>query len=177
MIENLISTARKLGKELTIPTHTVLVAPGDKVDKIYWVVKGGLLLSHIHPKSGEEKALNFFTPRFHPLATVAQSFYMGEPSRFYLKSFTNTTLIELEQSRFDELFSNPLYSEWLQRFAFISLIEKNEIREMLIALDSREMFAFLTKKYPQLLQDVPSKYVANILNISPQWLSKLKREC
>lgn len=46
---------------------------------------------------------------------------------------------------------------------------------MLIALDSQEMFDFLTKKYPQLLQDVPSKYIANVLNITPQWLSRLKQ--
>lgn len=173
-IKDIIQEFAKYGNEKEIQSHTILISPNKKVHNIYWVIKGGLVLSHVHPATGEEKAINFFTPRFHPIATVAEAFYLNEPSKFYLKTFTNTTLIEVSKENFEHLYKNSDYSDWLQQYSIKSLIEKNELRAMLIALDSKEMLGYIRKKYPQILQDVPSKYIANILNITPQWLSKLK---
>ena len=50
------------------------------------------------------------------------------------------------------------------------------MRANLISLNSLEMLKLLHKNYPQILLQVPSKYIADFLGISPQWLSKLKHQ-
>ncbi|MCG8332703.1 MAG: hypothetical protein MI974_33770, partial [Chitinophagales bacterium] len=57
-----------------------------------------------------------------------------------------------------------------------TLLDKNELRALLISLSSEEMLQYLHEHYPQILQQIPSKYVANFLGITPQWLSKLKHK-
>lgn len=174
--EVLIKEFHEIGIKKNFKSQYFLITPNDTANKIYIVLGGGLVLLHIHPKTGIEKAINFFTPTFHPMATVGDSFHKGETSKFYLKTFTNTTVLEIDKNNFDYLLKSSEYSEYLYNYAIKSLLEKNEIRAMSVVSDSLEMLQFLQQKYPQILQYVPSKYIANFLGITPQWLSKLKHK-
>jgi CRP/FNR family transcriptional regulator, anaerobic regulatory protein len=44
----------------------------------------------------------------------------------------------------------------------------------LIAFDARQNYEFLLKNYPDLIKNVPAKYIASILGIEPRHLSRLK---
>ena len=164
----------KIGNEKQLQSHKELVHFGERVNKIYLIKKGGLVLNHVHPKTAKERAINFFIPDFHPIATVSHSYVLNEPSKYRLKTFTNTTLIEIDRISINHFMENSELSAAFQSNGVKTMIEKNELRAHLISLSSEEMLKHLHTEFPQILQQVPSKYVADFLGITPQWLSKLK---
>lgn len=173
--KTLLNEFEHLGTKKKLISHHSLINKGDKVNKVYLVLSGGLVLLHVHPKTGVERAVNFFLPDLHNLASIAEHFYLNTPSIYHLKTFTNSTLIEIKKTDFEYFLATSEHSKSLQEYGIRTLIEKNTLRTHLISLKSGEMLAHLHSNYPQIIQQVPSKYIANFLGISPQWLSKLKR--
>lgn len=165
-----------IGTTRQLKSHYTLVNQGDKVNKIYLVLSGGLILLHVHPITGVERAINFFIPDFHPIASVAEHYYLQTPSIYRLKTFTNSTVIELDRAAVDEYISTSNQLLFFQDYGIRTLLEKNTLRTLLISLNSEEMLQHLHQHHPQILQQVPSKYVADFLGITPQWLSKLKHK-
>lgn len=174
-LQNIYRHLSELGEEKTVKSHTTLIAYGEKVNKLFLILKGGMILLHVHPKTGAERAINFFIPDFHPIASIAEPYYLETPSEYHLKTFTNTTYIEIKKADFDAFLSTSEYGKQMMDYGIRSLLQKNEIRAKLISYSSEEMLQYLHEKLPQILQNIPSKYVANFLGITPQWLSKLKR--
>ena len=172
--KKLFQELSKIGVEKQYKSFKVVVQPGDKVNKIHLVKKGGLVLTHVHPITAKEKCVNFFTPDFNPIATVVQSYGFNEPSKYKLKTFTNTDLIEIDKPTLDEFLKNSELAPQIYKLTIENLIEKNELRVNLITLSSEEMFTHLHNNFPYILQQVPSKYIADFLGITPQWVSKLK---
>lgn len=175
-IKILFEKLSEIGIEKQFQSHTHLVLFGDHVNKVYLIKKGGLVLHHVHPDTGKERAINFFIPEFHPIATVSQSFVLNEPSKYILKTFTNTTLVEIHRSELNRFLQDSKWAPMFQDFGVKTMIEKNELRAHLISLSSLEMLKHLHEHFPQILQNVPSKYIADFLGITPQWLSKLKHD-
>ncbi len=174
--EIMIKDLMAIGKEKTLKSQHSLFNYKDKVDKLYLVLTGGVVLLHVHPETGAERAINFFIPSFHPIASIADSFYFNTPSEYHLKTFTNSTVIEITKESFNDYLQTSKNALLVQEHGIRTLLDKNKMRANLISLNSLEMFQYLHKHYPQILQQVPSKYIANFLGITPQWLSKLKHQ-
>lgn len=164
----------QLGTEKQLQSHKSLVHFGENVNKVYVIKKGGLVLTHVHPKTFKERAINFFIPDFHPIATVSHAYVLEEPSKYCLKTFTNTILIEINRAALNHFIEHSALSLRFQNHGIKTMIEKNELRANLISLSSQEMLHHLYQHFPQILQQIPSKYIADFLGITPQWLSKLK---
>ena len=171
VIEDLIS----IGEEKKLKSQYTLIHYKEQVNKLFLVLKGGVILLHVHPETKVERAINFFIPKFHPIASIAESFYFGTSSDYHLKTFTNTIVIEISKENFNHYLQTSLNARLIQEYGIKTLLEKNTLRANLISLNSLEMLKYLHKNYPQILQQIPSKYVANFLGITPQWLSKLKK--
>ncbi|WP_272148532.1 Crp/Fnr family transcriptional regulator [Tenacibaculum aiptasiae] len=175
-INTLFLELEKIGTPIKLQSHKTLIEFNEIAQKLFLVKKGGAVLYHVHPTTGEERAINFFIPNYHPVATVAQSFTYNTPSKYRLATFTNTELIELTKETITEFRASSELAEVFQNYGIMSLLDKNELRAMLISLTSEEMLKYLHQKLPQVVQQVPSKYIANFLGITPQWLSKLKHK-
>ncbi len=173
-LDILFEEFEKIGTAIKLQSHKTLIDLNEIANKMFFVKKGGAVLYHIHPKTGEERAINFFIPDYHPVATIAESFAYGKPSKYRLATFTNSELIEISKEAATSLRNSPELGEIFQNYGIMTLLEKNELRAMLISLSSEEMLHYLHANLPQIIQQVPSKYIANFLGITPQWLSKLK---
>ena len=91
----------KLGVKKTVQSHTTLIEYGEMANKLFLIQKGGIIMLHVHPKTAVERAINFFIPEFHPIASIAGPYYLEKPSEYRLKTFTNTTFIEIKKIDFD----------------------------------------------------------------------------
>lgn len=172
----LINYLKENGKTHQVPSQHTLLPYNQVVKSLFLILRGGAVSLHVNPHSGNERAINFFTPEYHPIAAVADSLYYQTPSNYHVKTFTNSHVVEINHIAYHQLLSHPQFGEEIQKIGIESLLEKNTLRTFLIGLNSEEMFFFLQKTYPELLRTVPSKYIADFLGISPQWLSKLKRK-
>jgi CRP-like cAMP-binding protein len=164
----------EIGIEKEYKTNTSLVLVGKKTNKIYFVKSGGIVLLFEHPYTGQERAVNFFTPTFHSMATVSSAFYHETPSKYHLQTFTKTTILEIDKLDFNRFIYSSEIGNEIMHYGLSVLLEKNELRALLLTLNSKEMFKYLHENMPQILQQVPSKFIADYLGVSPQWLSKLK---
>lgn len=173
---SIISDLKKIGKEKKLNSLQSLILYKENANKVFLILSGGAVLLHVHPKTLKERAINFFIPNFHPFASIAEAFYLDIPSEYHLKTFTNTHCIEITKERFIKYINSTEKGLLIQELGIRSLLEKNTLRANLISLSSTEMLQHLHKTHPQILQQVPSKYVADFLGISPQWLSKLKHK-
>ncbi len=173
---SLFDELERIGTSRTAQSHTTLIEFDEIARKVFLVKKGGVVLYHTHPTTGEESAINFFIPDYHPIATIAESFAYDRPSKYRLATFTNSQLVEVSKESILELRNNEEFAETFQNFGVMTLLDKNELRAMLISLSSEEMLQYLHTELPQIVRQVPSKYIANFLGITPQWLSKLKHQ-
>ncbi|WP_196892956.1 Crp/Fnr family transcriptional regulator [Aureivirga marina] len=174
--EEIINEFKEIGTLKNFKSHEVLINHGEKVNKLYLILEGGMVLLFIHPKTGAEKAINFFIPSFHPLATIAESYYHGSKSIYQLKTYTNTTVLEIDKRDFEYFLENSKNGRFIYDYGLKSLLQKNTIRTLLTNLTSEEMLVYLKDNFPQIIQNIPSKYIADFLGITPQWLSKLKHK-
>lgn len=165
------------GKFQNFKSQQVVVQPGEFAKNMYIILKGGFVMQYVHPETGATKAVNFFIPDFHPFMSVAESYFYGTPSIYELKSFTNSDILTLPKTTIEKIINeDAVLAENFVQNGIKTLIEKNTIRTMLISLSSKEMYQYLLNTYPQIVQQVPSKYIADFLDITPQWLSKLKHD-
>ncbi|MGB0869700.1 MAG: Crp/Fnr family transcriptional regulator [Flavobacteriales bacterium] len=176
MTNKLFEELAKIGVEKKAKSHQIIVHFGEKTDALFLIKSGGFILKHVHPKTMKERAINFFTPNFHALASVSQAYIFNETSKYFLKTFTNTVYIEIKKNKVEQFLRDSSFSQDLQSYGLRTMVDKNELRANLLSLDSTEMLEHLNKQYPQILLEVPSKYIADFLGITPQWLSKLKHK-
>jgi hypothetical protein len=55
------------------------------------------------------------------------------------------------------------------------LIEENEMKMKIISETSESLYNFLINKCKPVIRMVPSKYIAEFMGITPEWLSKLRK--
>ncbi len=175
-IESFREMLINIGEERICRSHKMLIGYGERANSLFLVKSGGLVLNHIHEQTGKERAINFFIPEFHPIATISHSYVLEEPSKYTLKAFTKSTLIEVTKSNLNRALQDSNFANGFQEYGVKSLIDKNELRANLISLTSLEMLKHLSESYPMILRDVPSKFIADFLGVTPQWLSKLKHK-
>ena len=85
--EHIINDLKNLGTLINIKSQHTLVAHGSRANHIYLIISGGLVLLHVHPKTGTERAINFFIPEFHSIASSGEAFFNNTVSKYHLKKF------------------------------------------------------------------------------------------
>lgn len=55
-----------------------------------------------------------------------------------------------------------------------ALLEEHEFRLKLIAFTSARLYDHLLSRFPMIVRQVPSRYIAEFMGITPEWLAKLK---
>ncbi len=158
-----------------IKSQSILVEVGSVCNNIFLVQKGALVLSFVDSETGNEKAINFFTPEIQPFCTVSDSYFTGEPTQCRLKSIKNSSIVVFNKKDVDEITREhtSVMNYYLSKLNE-TLITENNFRMKLLTYSSERFYDFMVEKYPEIIQKIPSKYIAEFMGISREWLSKLK---
>lgn len=161
----------------TLEKNEVLVEPGEECSTGYMIIRGGLIQSHNNPVSGEEKVVNFFLPSLQPFCTVWDSYFTGEKTSCKLFAFEKTLLAYAPKSDVDYHVSNDndilnLYLKKLNE----TLVFENNLRVKLITSTPEQFYRYLQDHHPQVIRKVPTKYIAQFMGISREWLSKIRAQ-
>lgn len=158
-----------------IRKNKVLVNPGDICDVGYLIVEGGLILTHVKPNSGDEKVVNFFLPSFQPYCTIWDSYFTGLPTQCKLFAIKDTVVGIVDKS---EIESQISMDQEIRNFYLTNLNEilvfENNLRVKLITSTPEEFYHYLINEFPIVIKHIPSKYIAQFMGISREWLSKIK---
>lgn len=67
------------------------------------------------------------------------------------------------------------YRDFYYKNIIEALVSKEKLISKLITLNSNVLYFTLLKEYPEIIQNTPSKYIAEFMGVTPQWLSKIKK--
>lgn len=103
------------------------------------------------------------------------SFYDRIPSDYFIESLEQTQLVSIDFNGLNEIFSKDRTMERLGRLiATHVLLLSDRWQMLLLKLSPRERFLNFVQNNPSLMQRVPQKILASLLNIQPETFSRFK---
>lgn len=104
-----------------------------------------------------------------------ESFYTRTPSDYVVEAIEPTTLLSINAKNMETIFQSSAAMERMGRLIVTYIMVRNERWLMdLLKLTPRERFLQFVQNNSELMQRVPQKYLASLLNIQPETFSRFK---
>lgn len=148
-----------------------LSVEGSVKNDLYYILDGAVRAIYV---SEDEE----FTIRFGYKGSVIaslDSFFSQQPSQFYIQALRKTEALAIpRKDYFEFVHSSPevlaLHAQQIEGIV-ISMLDR-EID--LLTSSPMERYQRLIQRSPQVFQEIPMKYIAGYLRMSPETLSRLR---
>lgn len=158
-----------------VKSQTRLVNAGDYCHKAYFILSGGFVCRYINEEFEVEKTINFYLADFHPFMSCVDSFFSGTTTQCELFAIANSEVMAFRRTDIDNLIGqHPELFRAYHALVTDALQGENDLKMKIIAYPSVSLYDYLITHHPTIIQNVPSKYIAEFMGISQEWLSKLK---
>lgn len=158
-----------------VKSQQLLVMPGEICDKIFFVLEGGFVCRYVDEANEVEKTINFYLDNLHPFMSCVDSFFSELPTRCELRAISGAKVLVLSKKDLQLLMSEDMaLFKFYHSMVTKALQEENDLKLKLIAYTSEQLYQYLIGQLPVVIQRVPSRFIAEFMGISPEWLSKLK---
>ncbi len=156
----------------TYKKKTILLRKG-KIENYLSFIKQGAVRLYI-PKEDNDVTFKFsFNKEF---VTAYDSFLTQKPSVYQIETITDTTLFRISYQNLQEVYDKTENGNIIGRKIAETLLIKKTQRELsLLNQTAEQRYLDLLSNYPQLLQEIPLKYIATYIGITPQALSRIRR--
>ena len=137
-------------------------------------IERGIVRFYI-PDDENELTFNFsFDKEF---TCAYDSFLTQEPSGYELQALTDTIIWQISYNDLQQVYAQTKVGNYLGRFASEKLFLAKSKRELsLLKCNAKDRYLQLFKEQPQVLKYIPLKYVASYIGITPQGLSRIRRQ-
>ena len=167
-----INSQNLWSNQLEVHRNEYVTVKGSIDTNLYFVTKGSLRI-YVVDRSEEQ------TVRFgykDNLIAALDSFLNEKPSDFYIQALKKTTLKVIKKPEFMNLVNSSskntqLWSKVLENFV-LQQIERE--RDILITSPVERYHRVLLRS-SQLFQEIPNKYIASYLRMTPETLSRIKK--
>lgn len=170
--QKLSSKLEEIAIVKTIDKGTLLVKEGDIETSLYYVSSGALrvfLLSEF-----EEMTIRFGYEGSY--INSLSSFINNRPSEFYIEAIRKSTITIIPKSRLEEIIYND--TESMQEYIALmeALVTQQIEREIdLLTVSPAERLKRVLERSPNLFQQIPLKYIASYLRMTPETLSRIRK--
>tara|TARA_B110000285_G_scaffold177245_1_gene199081 strand:- start:158 stop:733 length:576 start_codon:yes stop_codon:yes gene_type:complete len=163
-----------IAKEKSVSKGEILIREGQTVNKTFFVSQGSLR-SFCIDKEGKEHTLQFAIKDWWISDFIA--IYNHEPASLTVESITDSTVIEFNAQKLDEIFLHfpefePFQRKNLERHV-VSLHKRILNQLQLTALERYNLFL---GQYPDIERYIPNYHIASYLGITQQSLSRVRAE-
>jgi len=158
-------------KTIALERNEFLKVKGSIDTNIYYIESGSLSVFILD--DCEEQIIRL---GYQGNIIVALDTYLtGKPSDFYIQAIKKSTVKVITKLQMDN-FLNKEENNLLWTKILEDLVLQQMEREVDILTSSpKERYLRVLKRSPQLFQQVPNRYIANYLRMSPETLSRLKK--
>ena len=161
-----------ISKEKTVSKGEILIREGQTVNKTFFVIQGSLR-SFCVDKEGKEHTLQFAIKDWWISDFMA--IYNNEPASLTVECITDSTLIEFNAQKLNDIYIQfpefePFQRKNLERHV-VSLHKRILNQLQLTAL---ERYSLFLEQYPNIEQHVPNYHIASYLGITQQSLSRIR---
>ena len=148
--------------------------PGQICNRVAFVDSGALRV-FFFSQDGREVTKSFV--RRHQFAVDLESYYDNKPSAYGMQCAVPATLYTLSRNEWNTLSEHyPRLYMLMKTLTEVTLLNKIKDNEFLLVGTAREKYAEFVRRYPELALNVSLQHIASYLQITPQSLSRIRRE-
>ncbi len=157
----------------TFEKHAYLLRPGYVCSsKIF--IASGLTRSFYIDDKGNEKILQFGVENWWISDT--ESFIRKTPSKQFIQALEDTTVLMISREKLEALYvSIPKLERLFRIITERTLMAIQRKYEFYMKMGSKERYESLIKGIPDITQRVPQYMIASYLEITPEYLSALRK--
>ncbi|GAO43615.1 Crp/Fnr family transcriptional regulator [Flavihumibacter petaseus] len=157
---------------ITCFPRQILTRVGEYEQHVYFVQRG--LVRKFFYRNNEEVTVQLALEG--ELASSSVSFLSGVLSDFVLETLEPSTLAFITKSSLETLFAYSHNFEKMGRLITLQwLLYKEEWDISRLVKSPRERFQMILRDRPELLNRVPQKYIASLLDMKPETFSRFKK--
>jgi len=150
-----------------------LLQEGDVWKYNAFVVKGCLRTFHVDDK-GNEHILNFAIENWW--TGDRASLQSGQPSIYNIEALEDAEVLLITKDNFDLLCNEiPAFNDMINAILNKSFIASQGRIQNFLSLGAEEKYLQFMEKYPQLALRVPQGMIASYLGITPETLSRVRK--
>lgn len=169
-----VPTCSRFYTEKNVGKGALLLQEGD-VCRHTFFVESGLLKMYSIDKNGKEHIIQFAPEQW--LMSDRSSLYFGEKSKYYIEAVEDSKILLLDNDFFPNLklnFPGTIVNNDLLLQKHIRNLQ-NRVNSLL-GETAEERYLNFIKMYPDLMLRVPQWMVASYLGITPESLSRVRKE-
>jgi len=159
-------------KEIVISRNEYLKVKGSIDTNLYFIKNGSLRIYVID--EFEEHTIRFgYQNNF---IVSLDSFITEKPSDFYIQAIKKTSLKIIKKKTFKNLINSnvELQNIWTKILEQL-ILQQLEREKDILTSSPIERYKRVLKRSPQLFQEIPNKYIADYLRMTPETLSRIKK--
>lgn len=146
---------------------------GKRADKIAFVEKGVLRVFSIDEQGDD--ITKYFVREDQFFANII-SYYSAQPATDAIGAVTPCKIFWIYFSAFEKLYAEiPSLNIFFKSISESTLLNKIKDKDFLNFGNAKTKYREFVRRYPELAQQVPQKYIASYLKITPQSLSRIRR--
>lgn len=145
-----------------------------ETEKYLSFIEEGMVRFYI-PDEENELTFNFSFSR--EFTCAYDSFLTQTPSAYELQALSDTTIWSITYDDLQSVYANTQAGNYLGRFAAEQLYLAKSKRELsLLKYNATERYLQLFKEQPDIIRQIPLRYIASYIGITPQALSRIRRQ-
>ncbi|OCK51624.1 hypothetical protein BA768_02610 [Chryseobacterium sp. CBo1] len=165
-------------ERMTFPKKTLLLKEGTVEDYLYFIDKGIIrfFVNKVHPTE-PSKEITFSFIAENMFCSAYDSFITRKPCAYNVKTVQETVVYRIHHDDLQELYERSKVGNYLGRISAENLYVKKTQREIsLLMHTAEERYLNLAKAYPKFIQEIPLKHIASYIGITPQALSRIRKQ-
>ncbi|MCG8373808.1 MAG: Crp/Fnr family transcriptional regulator [Balneolales bacterium] len=144
-----------------------------EIENYLYFIERGILRSYVNRKDSEVTLEFSFQ---ETLFSSYDSFLLRAPSLINVQAITAASLWRINYDDLQKIYSQTQSGNLIGRMAAEMLsIEKSNRELDLLTKPAEQRYLELFENQPQLVQQIPLKYIASYIGITPQALSRIRR--
>lgn len=168
------NTLSEKSKVLQLKRRTILLQEGD-VCKDYYFVLNGLLRMYYVDHAGVEHNVGFASEQ--QWISDIGSFHSESPSDFYIQTIEATELVQIHKPSLLEIYTEfPKFDRNFRVIVEDEFVKMQKHLRYQLGSTAKERYRFFLKNYADIAHRLPSTQIASFIGITPEFLSKLKKE-
>lgn len=161
-------------RTISVKKNDYLLKAGEYCKETFFVDQG-LLRQFSMDKKGKEHILSFAPENW--FVTNRESNYFNLPSPYFIQALEDSVVTVINEDFLSALSESfPSFTEFNTRLLHSHIRQLQKRITLLLSATAEERYLSFIKMYPDILQRVPQSMVASYLGITPESLSRVRRE-
>lgn len=159
----------------TFKKKEILVSAGQVENYISFIQEGSVRL--FIPKEESDKEITFGFCFENQFVSAYDSFLTRDPSSHTVQALTDISILSISYRDLQEVYAKTTIGNHIGRLTAEELfITKSKRLQSLLDQTASERYKSLFKERPQLLKEIPLKYVSSYIGVTPQALSRIRKK-